>query len=104
MTDQHSSYPSGHRGVVHNSVTGTVGGTLIQAGDLHGDLTFGDGPGAPPVVQVGRRNAAQSAAGVALASHLVGEIEAYLAQMSGADHGQRSARAEELLRQLRERS
>jgi hypothetical protein len=104
MTDQHSVYPSGHRGVVNNSVTGHVGGTVIQAGDIRGGLDFSGGPGVAPFVQVGGNE--QSAGGsspveVMLTAQLAEEIEMYLEQMSSADLGQRSSRAENLLQQLR---
>lgn len=104
MTDQHSVYPSGHRGVVSNSVTGHVGGALVQAGDIHGGLDFSGNPGVAPFVQVG--GSEESAGGsslveVMLTAQLAEEIETYLEQMSAADLGQRSSLAENLLRQLR---
>ena len=102
MPDQHSTFPSGHRGVVHNSVSGSVGGMVIQAADIQGDLRFDSGPGGPAVIQSGPHNiigGGQPA--VELTAQLAEEIELYLEQMSGSDLGQRSARAADLLEQLR---
>lgn len=103
MTERHGAFPTGHRGVVNNSVTGTVGGTLIQAGDITGGLTFGDGPGLPSIVQVGQGNDYQAVVSspVEVTAQLAADIETYLEQMSDADLGQRSSRASELLRELR---
>ena len=36
----HERTPVSHESAVHNSNTGTVG-TLLQAGDVHGDISFG---------------------------------------------------------------
>lgn len=103
MTERQSTFPTGHRGTVSNSVTGSVGGTLIQAGDIRGTLSFGDGPGLPSIVQVGPDNdfEPEPASAVAMTAQLAADIEAYLEQMSGADLGQRSSRASELLQELR---
>lgn len=103
MTERQSVFPTGHRGVVSNSVTGSVGGTLIQAGDIRGSLSFADGPGLPGIVQVGPGNEFEvdPSSAIAVTAQLASDIKAYLEQMSAADLGQRSSRASELLQELR---